>query len=67
MIPLKDKQVYCLNCRHVDTLFEAIRQGNADNPSPCNQCFPYDVEDSRSHSERPYYTDDQTSPLKSLG
>lgn len=66
MTRFKDQPVYCTNCRHFASLLEAIMQEKADNPSPCDQCFPYDVEDSRRYSERPYYVDEQTQSLKSL-
>lgn len=51
-------QVYCTNCRHFKLLFEAITKGIPKNPEPCQHCFPYEVEDSRPSSERPYYEDE---------
>ncbi len=48
------KHVYCVNCIRGDKLVEAIVK-ELDIPKICEECYPYDFEDSRGNDLRIKY------------
>jgi len=53
----ENTHVYCTDCVYGEELFECFTLDNINKkiPSFCNECYPYDPEDSRPFRERPCY------------
>ena len=52
----KNTHVYCVNCIHFKDLMKSIENENSLSSSlECNECNPFDFEDSKRYEDRPNY------------
>ena len=62
---MKDTHVYCKNCTKGEDLIQSIVDGT-DIPTGCNDCHPYNPEDSTSHDKRPNYNENRMVKVQKL-
>ena len=54
----KNTHVYCTNCTNGRKLIGAYMMNSKWLPDDCDECYPWNPEDSVSFSERPKYKEE---------
>lgn len=54
LVPSLEDHVYCTNCFYGKELINSV-DGDTKTPACCEDCYPYDFEDSTPLEDRPNY------------